>query len=95
MAFEPGSPWFSSKVAGCRVDPALPSWALIEWLVRRSAASAELTRQVEKSTPAAYEPYERRPVFPGRRTWQLRVRCPRAQPAFLSGEFLFPPPSFE
>ena len=26
---------------------------------RRSAASAELTRQVEKSTPAAYEPCER------------------------------------
>ena len=26
------------------------------WLLRRSAASAELTWQVEKSTPAAYEP---------------------------------------
>ena len=26
--------------------------------MRRSAVSAELTRQVEKSTPAAYEPYE-------------------------------------
>ena len=36
---------------------------------------AELTQQVEKSTPAAYEPCERRPISPARGTWQLAVRC--------------------
>ena len=42
-----------------------------------SAASAELTRQVEKSTPAAYELHESRPVSSARGNWQLTVRCPQ------------------
>ena len=52
--------------------------------MRRSAASADLTRQVEKSTPAAYELHERRPVSSARGTWQLIGCTLRALTSFLS-----------
>ena len=52
--------------------------------MRSSCASAELTQQVEKSTPAAYEPYERRPVSSARGNWQFIGGTPRALTSFLS-----------
>ena len=52
--------------------------------MRSSSATAELTRQMGKSTPAAYELYERRPVSSARGTWQFIGGTPRALTSFLS-----------
>ena len=52
--------------------------------MRSSSASAELTRQVEKSTPAADELHERRPVSSARGNWQFIGGTPRALTSFLS-----------
>ena len=59
--------------AGSRVDPAqkIHAESLIKWLMRRSAASAELTRQVEKSTPSAYERVISVVVDQGTEKWLL------------------------
>ena len=65
--------------------------SLIKWLMRRSAASAELTRQVEKSTPAAYERVSKDDAHLGFFHSSLSRRSSLRHRALI--KWLFPEPS--